>query len=378
MIGILNAQRRTQLNSLFDQWHRFWLTPADPIVPSFLRILAGGMLFYTILVWGRNLEAFFLQDGGWQSAALVSQLQQGEWTWSFWWLVPDSMLWPVHLTCLAIVFCYWIGLGTALTKWFSFAILVSYANRVPLANYGLDQANAMLTLYLCLGPCGARFSVDRLLAKTFFSSGNSTKVEASAAAGLSMRMIHVHLCVIYFFAGLSKLQGMAWWDGSAVWMAASNYEYQQFSLTWLADFPWIYQSATVGTWIWEISFPFLIWNRFARPWMLLIGLSMHLGIGMFMGMWTFGLIMCFAYASFLPASLLHDAVDFLSGRSRSSRRAAPVTPDYWKESIHGDEESGDSQEEESQFALPARESSLNEERASASGQREDMHIGNRR
>ena len=288
-------------------YHTFWFKPTDPIVVSTLRLFVGGMLFYTMLVWGLELKPFFLQDGGWQSAELVEKLEPDTWATSFLWLVADENLVVCHSVCTAIIFLFWIGLGTPVTKWLAAAIIISYANRVPLANYGLDQINTLLTLYLCAGPCGARLSVDRCL-KHWVSGRLGRELalpERTHWAGFSTRLVQVHLSFIYLWAGLSKLQGVSWWNGQAVWRAAANYEYQQVPLTWLADFPWLYQFASIGTWVWEISFIFLVWNRYLRLPVLLVGLSMHIGIGMFMGMWTFGLIMCFAYISFIPARWLH-------------------------------------------------------------------------
>ena len=182
------------------------------------------------------------------------------------------------------------------------AVVVSYANRAPLAMFGLDQINVMLTLYLCLGPCGAALSVDRWLARR---RGESAAPTPHAAARLSLRLVQCHMCVIYFWAGVSKLQGVSWWTGDAVWRAAANYEYQQLPLTWLAYAPWLFQLATVSVWIWEIAFPFLVWRPKLRAPMLLVGVAMHIGIGMFLGMWTFGLVMTFAYVAFLPPEFVH-------------------------------------------------------------------------
>ena len=299
-----------QTQNLFSAWHRFWFTPTDPIVPSAARVLSGGMLFYTLLVWSVDLESFFSSQTGWQSLELVERLQQQDAARSLWWLVPDAHLWAAHIVFLVIVGMYWLGLGTTVTKWCALVIAISYCNRVPLANYGLDQINVMLTLYLCLGPCGRRLSLDHAIGRRWqrLLKRESRLPGPSETAGLSIRMIQVHMCLIYVCAGLSKLQGESWWNGQAVWRAAANYEYQQFSLTWLAEAPWLYQIATIGTWMWEISFVFLVWNRYARLPVLMIGLSMHLGIGMFMGMWTFGLIMCFAYTAFVPAAVLYRAL----------------------------------------------------------------------
>ena len=49
-----------------------------------------------------------------------------------------------------------------------------------------------------------------------------------------------------------------------------------------------------------MTFWTLIWNRTLRPFVLAIGLLMHLGIGAALGMWTFGLAMPIAYLAFVP------------------------------------------------------------------------------
>lgn len=299
------------LRRLFDfarSWHAFWCSPTDPIVVSTMRWFVGGMLVYTLAVWSVDLEAFFLRDGGWQSEALTKELLKESWAHSLWWLIPDSMIWPFHLGCIAVVGLFWIGCFTKVTKWLALAIVVSYSNRVPLANYGLDQINSVLTLYLCLSPCGEKLSVDSWLRARYRSSGQSHRSEA---AGLAIRLIQVHFCIIYLWAGLSKLQGVSWWTGEAVWRAAANYEYQQVSLTWLAYVPWFVQLVSISTWAWELAFPFLIWNARLRYPMLLVGLGMHLGIGMFMGMWTFALIMCFGYLAFVPADTIYAVLKTL-------------------------------------------------------------------
>ena len=67
------------------------------------------------------------------------------------------------------------------------------------------------------------------------------------------------MCVIYFFAGISKLQGEAWWDGEAMWRAFANLEYQSADMTWLAWHPWLVNLMTHARVLWELSFCVLIW-----------------------------------------------------------------------------------------------------------------------
>lgn len=156
----------------------------------------------------------------------------------------------------------------------------------------------MLTLYLTIGPSGAAFSLDRSLARR--RQGRFAPPASSAGANLALRLIQVHMCVIYFFAGISKLQGPSWWSGEAMWRAFANLEYQSLDMTWLAWHPWLVNLMSHISVLWELSFCVLIWKRRWRPLMLAGAVLLHIGIGACLGMWTFGLIMLVGCASFLP------------------------------------------------------------------------------
>lgn len=299
------------LDDGWQAWKRFWFTPRDPVVVSLMRWPLAGMILYTHLIWSLDFQAFFASTGSWQSRELVQRFQENQFAYSFWWYVPEAWLWPVHLLCLAVLTMFWVGLATPVTAWLAFVIVVSYANRVPLAMYGLDQINCLSALYLAIAPSGARYSVDAWLRHRWRRRRQSGASECqtcrsaaalpgpTVSAQLATRLFQVHLCYIYLWGGLGKLQGETWWSGEALWLAAASLDYQSNDLTWLIHFPWLYQLMTVGTWAWEITFPILVWMPRLRPWMLLVGASMHLGIGMFMGMWTFGLVMIFTYLAFL-------------------------------------------------------------------------------
>lgn len=292
-------------------WHRFWFTPADPVVLSTMRVLVGGMLFYTHIVWGMNLRAFFGADG-WNSPEVVRAMQEGMFSPSFWWYVPEHFMREVHVVCLSVLFLFWIGCFTRVTSILAFLITISYSYRAQMANYGLDQINGLLALYLCIGSSGALLSVDRCwkvyrakrAARAAKQAFAIPPVPASASTCLAIRLIQLHFCVIYSFAGLSKLQGDAWWNGEAIWRAFSNLEYQSVDMTWTAWYPWISELATHTTIVWEVFFTVLIWVRPLRPLILFMGFFMHIGIGALMGMWTFGLVMIFGHLSFWSPNFL--------------------------------------------------------------------------
>jgi hypothetical protein len=295
--------------SLASDWTRFWHTPADPTLLGLIRILTGLMLVYTHAVWGLALPDFFTSTG-WLSPSLVHHMQANQYgAYSFWFLVPDAWIWPAFAVSMVVFALFALGLFTRVTSVLAFVIAVSYAKRVPPALFGLDQINMMLTLYLAIGPSGAALSLDRWLARR---RGVTSAPPASSAANLAIRLIQVHMCVIYFFAGVSKLQGPAWWTGEAMWLAFANLEYQSLDMTWLASHPWLVNAMSHMSVLWEIFFCVLVWQKRLRPLVLAMAVILHVGIGACLGMWTFGLIMLVGCASFLPSDLF-----------RSTRAVAP-------------------------------------------------------
>ena len=291
-----------ETRALSDSWHAFWFSLRDPTALCVMRVLVGGMVAYTLFVWGLEFKAFF-GERGWHSPELLDVVQSGGVAPSFWWYVPPSLASPVHYCCIFVALLFMVGLCTRVTSVLTMMILISYSYRAHMANYGLDQINAILTFYLCLAPCGARFSVDAWLR----ARKGKGVVRPSMWTNLATRLIQVHFCVIYSFAGIAKLQGEGWWNGEAIWMAFANTEYQVIDMTWIAWYPWISDLLTHGTMLFELTFWFLVWTRL-RPVVLTVGAAMHLGIGAIMGMWTFGLIMIFGHLGFWSPALVRSLV----------------------------------------------------------------------
>jgi hypothetical protein len=212
---------------------------------------------------------------------------------------------------LVVFVCFTIGFWTRIMSVMALFAAISYTNRVPAALFGLDQINVMLTLYLAIGPSGQRLSVDQWLARRRL--GTLPPMAApSVAANVAQRLIQIHMCVIYLFAGISKLQGPSWWSGEAMWRAFANLEYQSLDMTWLAWHPWLINMMSHVSVVWEIAFCVLIWKPLWRPLMLAIAVVLHVGIGAGLGMWTFGLIMLVGCASFLPNEAVRRLVERLT------------------------------------------------------------------
>ncbi|MBS0211005.1 MAG: HTTM domain-containing protein [Planctomycetes bacterium] len=290
-------------------WNRFWFGPSDPATLGMIRILAGAMLLYTHLVWTINLTDFF-GPNAWISQSVAARQFDGTYAWSYFWLIESpTALWIAHGLALGVFACLMLGLFSRGASIAAFVCAVSYVNRTPGALFGLDQINCMLAMYLMLGPTGDAYSLDRWLAARRAGVPSLPRANPSSGATLAVRLIQIHMCVIYFFAGLSKMQGESWWIGDALWGAVANLEYQSLDMTWLCNWPLTLAVMTQTTVYWELFFAAIIWPRLTRPVVLFIAIPLHLGIGVCMGMMTFGLVMLIGCSSFISPAVVRYVLD---------------------------------------------------------------------
>jgi hypothetical protein len=288
-------------------WNQFWFTPCDPATLGAIRICAGFMLFYTHLVWTKDLLGFLGNEGR-LSADFVRQFHGSGFGWShLLWIESPAAIWLIHMFALAVFVLLTIGFASRTISVLAFLLTVSYAHRAAGALFGLDQINVMLAMYLMVGPSGAAFSVDRLR--------SHTPSTTSITANIAIRLIQVHMCVIYLFAGLGKLQGASWWDGTAMWLSLANYEYQSVDMTWLGHWPWLINFLTHVTVFWEVSYCVLVWPRLTRPIVLFLAVPLHLGIAICLGMITFGTAMLIGNLAFVSPTIVRHLLDRRAGET---------------------------------------------------------------
>ena len=276
--------------------------------------------------------------------------------WSLWYHVVD----PGTMAGLhwLIVFCallFTIGFCTRLTAGLTWFASLCYIHRNPTNLFGVDTMMTIVLLYLTIGPSGAVFSVDALIRRWWvrakpgvvqawcrfwkrptpeaIAPAAPAEPAPSVAANVAIRLLQVHLCIIYLMAGLSKLQGQAWWDGGALWLTLGNYEFapMQFELYMkfvrlLGSHQWLYNAFMTGgglfTLAFEIGFAFLIWRPKLR-WVFLGGaILLHGVIGLFMGLKTFSLIMLVMNMAFLRKE---EVLWFLSWFRRPASAAQPAS-----------------------------------------------------
>ena len=284
--------RRNYFGRWFDAINGFWFTPRSPKMLGVIRILTGVLLLYSLAVWTLELSTFFATEG-----LLPPSYRGSSFAWSHldWFGSSPTMLMVVHCLGMLVVLLFAAGIQTRVSAILTAVVAIGYCNRSLGADFGLDQILAFLCMYCAVGNSGGAYSVDRMLA-----FGKSVPAPPpSATTNIAIRLIQIHLCIVYFFAAVGKLQGTTWWSGEAVWRAMSSYEYQQIDMTWLANYLPLVSAMTLVSLFWELLYPALVWPRLTRPIMLGVAVLVHLGIGVCMGMLEFGLVMLVANMAFL-------------------------------------------------------------------------------
>lgn len=200
-------------------------------------------------------------------------------------LVSTGLLYVASL--LALLLGWRTRLAAALA-WLTHLTLMMTANGT---NYGADNFGNIFLFYLIWIPSGAALSMDRLAGRA--PAGPTT------AARLALRVIQLHLCLVYLTGGLMKGSGEQWWNGDAIWRSLMLPEYRQYDFCWLADHPWF---AKLSGWMViavEAGYSIFIWPRRTRRLWIMATVAMHLGIAIFMGLGIFGAIMIvFTVAAF--------------------------------------------------------------------------------
>jgi hypothetical protein len=344
-------------------WNRFWFQPANPTTLCLMRVCTGLVAVYVFVSYSVDLTGFVGDDAwldresmrfirqrmeadlpadDWSDARAMASQNGAEFSraqhhvkvhfiWSIWFHISDPRwIWTVHGLVIGVTVLFALGLWTRMTAPLVWAASLCYTHRAITNVFGMDTMLNILLLYLMIGPCGACLSLDRLIEKWRARRRGEPEppVQPSASANFAIRMLQIHFCFIYLSSGFSKLAGNTWWSGTALEGTFLNYTFAPMDvpafmagLTWLARHRWLWSAfmtfGVVFTFWTEIGLPFLIWDRRWKWFMICCAVLLHTGIGLFMGLVMFSVLMIVLVFSFAPPEHVEG---FLKGLATQGRR----------------------------------------------------------
>lgn len=186
-----------------------------------------------------------------------------------------------------------LGLFSRISSMVMFVSIVAIHHRDPLILNGGDTLMRACAFYLAIGPSGAAFSLDRVLARR--RAGSPTPAEVSL---WPQRLVQINMAVVYLTTVWLKWQGPSWKNGTATWYTARLAEMQRFPVPqFLTQEPMI-RITTYGTLLVELALATLVFAKDFRKWVLIAGIAMHGYIEYSMNIPLFAFAMCSLYVTF--------------------------------------------------------------------------------
>jgi hypothetical protein len=246
--------------------------------------------------------------------------------WADWGARPSSAYLLFGLFVLSLV-TMTLGLCTRLSTLAAVLLAATFHHRLPWLMNGGDSLFRNGLYFLLLSPAGAVWSLDRWL----WDKLRGRPEGPVFIAPWSVRLMQVQVCAMYLFTGLMKL-GDDYLDGQALYwvlndVALCRWPYSRLPVPFV-----VCQLLSWGTLAFEIGFSVLILIRPLRRWLLLAGLSFHLGILVVMEIgWFSPVTMCW-YVLFVPGEQVSAFVQRLrqrcfGGREEATPRIASASPE---------------------------------------------------
>jgi hypothetical protein len=191
-----------------------------------------------------------------------------------------TISWVLLLSAGALLLLGLFSRTAAIVAWF---LHLCVAESGGLLTYGADNFMTTALFYLMLSPLPDRYSLDRWVTQQ--------EPKRRTTFGFWRRVLQVNLCFVYVVGGLGKLLGSGWWDGSNLWRALIRPPFTLIPAHVLIHFKYLLPLLGISILLLELSYPVFIWLKTTRRIWLGCILAMHVGIGVFMGLYLFALIM---------------------------------------------------------------------------------------
>jgi hypothetical protein len=307
---------RHDISAAVAGWNRFWFEPVSTAPLAVFRIAFGLIVFFWTLTLLPQLSPFFTKGGILPSQPHYSGDLRD--VWGLLGIFPsETAVVLVWVALLLASIALTIGLFSQLAAAVAFVALMSFERRNPYVFNSGDVLLRVIAFYLIFAPTSVSLSVRRLLRDRADFWVFPTRF------AWPLRLLQVQFSAIYLFAVWAKVRGITWNNGTAVSIALRITDLQRFPVpSFITHSLLITNMLTFGTLVIELSLAILVWNRRLRPWVLLAGLSLHLGIEYSVRVGFFGVSILSMYLLWVPPERMEAVL--LGLRRRISRAPAPV------------------------------------------------------
>ena len=225
------------------------------------------------------------------------------------WLTPILIFWIFNTLFLLL------GAFTRVVTIINYALTLAIVSGMQTFQYHLDYVCIVVGFLFMFAPISRVLSLDRLWKKLKYSTTTREYIPPAKISALWIyTFMLMGLGLIYFDSMFHKVGSWMWMSGLGLWLPASLPE-----IVWIDATPLLNQELLMKflgylTVAYEFLFIFLIWFRWARWPLLIVGLGLHLGIGVFFPILLFALVEANLFVLLVPDGFFEHWFDKLKSR----------------------------------------------------------------
>ena len=294
------------MRGIAEGWTRFWFEPQPTSTLGVVRIAFGIVVLGWTVSLAPDLKTFFGRSG------LVPFQPSVQW-----WFDPlnsfrsDAALYALYAVLLVGAICLLVGFYSRIASIVVFLGVLTLERRNPYIFNSGDLLVRNLAFYLMLAPTGVALSLDR------WRKAKDRFWEFPARPPWGLRLIQIQLAATYAATVWAKVQGTTWNNGTAVSFALRLEDLQRFHVPGFITHSIVASNImTLGTLALEASLAILVWNRKARPYVLLLGVLMHVAIAINIMVGFFTMAILTAYLAFIPPDTMARVIERVRLRRR--------------------------------------------------------------
>ena len=274
------------------RWDAFWFRPTSARPLGAFRVLFGLVVLWHLATCCIEID-LWLTDRGLLQGAEASEVA-GALRLSLLnhWQSPTAARLVLGFTAMAALGLT-LGWRTRVMAVATYLGLLTIHHRNLATASGADVLVVLVAFSLMLSGCGDAYSLDaRRRARR-----RGTEAEPLIAPW-PQRLIQLQVSTVYFVTACLKASGPTWQDGTALHYVLGNDEVRRFTFG-LTNYPLATNAMTYGALLLEFALAFLLWVRAARPWIMPLGIALHVAIGLTINIPVFGEVITACYLTFL-------------------------------------------------------------------------------
>ncbi len=253
---------------------------------AIVRILLGANVFFLYITHFRQWSFIWGDDGVFPYPAffLAMHFQHNLSLYEIG--TSPQLHFAIFVTGIIVTTLFTLGYCTRISAVLFYIFTWSLYSRNPIVLDGGDNLLYLLAIYLIFCDSGRYFSLD-----SFRRNLSQPNRFVALLHNFGVLAILLQLSILYFTSGWAKLRGGEWIDGTAIYYVLRTAEFNL--VPWAQSIytnAWLVATLCYTTMFFQISFPFLIWNRRIKPFVFCAAVGFHLGIAWFMGLawfsWT--------------------------------------------------------------------------------------------